>query len=91
MPCVASAAACRHGVLRLRERFAKRSVHSAQDDRLGLTMKTEHSYFAYIVCSRWYALHRDDSIDLRVLEHNVVKSKGSPVSITVTAWCIRRF
>src|SRR5260370_11111588 len=34
MPCIAIAAVFGHGVLRLRECFASRSIHSAQDDRV---------------------------------------------------------
>src|SRR5260221_10359823 len=39
MPCIAIAAACGHAVLRLREYFASRSIHCAQDDRVWRTMK----------------------------------------------------
>src|SRR5260221_1182692 len=39
MPCIAIAAVCGHRVLRPPECLALRSIHFAQDDRVGRTMK----------------------------------------------------
>src|SRR5260221_12747167 len=39
MPCIAIAAVCAHGVLRLRECLASRSIHCPQDDRVWRAME----------------------------------------------------
>jgi putative endonuclease len=78
MPCIAIAAVCGHGVLRLRECFALRSILSAQDDRVGWTVKTEHKYFVYIVCSLSGTLYIGvtNSIYRRALEHKRGEVEG---------------
>ncbi len=67
MPCIAIAAVCGHGVLRLRECFASRSIHF-----------TEHKYFTYIVCSRSGTLYIGvtNSIYRRALEHKRGEVEG---------------
>ena len=88
MPLRACAYSHGHGVLRLSEKFALRTSHSAQDDRgKGILQNDsmqdyrvegfmkEHEYFAYIVCSRSGTLYigMTNSIYRRALKRGEIE------------------